>query len=317
MRVAAFLLIALLTAPAVAQDMNMPGMDMSGMGGQMDHGGHGGHDAPAVRPAPMPDHSGHKSAPPVLIPAPNPPASALPPPVPEDYAADRYFPLERMDQARAALRREGRFTTGTVMIDQLEYRPQGEKDGYAWEGRFWYGGDIDRLSVSTEGEGRFGEVAESVELQAVWRHALDPWFNLELGVRHDFRPDPERSYAVIGIEGLAPYWFEVSSHVFVSDKGDVHLRGEAEYDQRITQRLILQPKLELNAALQDVPELGIGAGLDSLELGLRLRYEFVREFAPYVGVHWERKLGDTADFTRMRGENPSSLSAVIGIRAWF
>ncbi len=297
----ALLACILLCSPAAAQDTG--------------YGAHGGHDMQGARDSAAPDHSAHR--PPQSLPAaPDLPGNALPP-IPEDHAADRYFPRERMERARAELRKEARFATASVMIDELEYRPRGGQDGYAWDGRFWYGGDIDRLSIATEGEGRFGAAPESAELQAVWRHALDPWFNLELGVRHDFRPDPERSYAVIGIEGLAPYWFEVSGHVFVSDKGDVHLRTEAEYDQRITQRLILQPRAEINAALQDVPELGTGAGFESIELGARLRYEFVREFAPYAGIHWERKLGETADLARARGEGASSLSAVVGIRAWF
>ncbi len=342
MRLAALLAVAMLSAPAMAQEIDgrmdhgahgdhgaqggqampdMPAMeDEAGGDPHQGHEAHGAHSPPAAAlpalPLPVPDHSAHR-APQILPAAPDLPGDALPPPIPEDHAADRYFPQERMERARAALRGEGRFATASVMIDELEYRPRGGKDGYAWDGRFWYGGDIDRLALSTEGEGRFGAAPESAELRAVWRHALDPWFNLELGVRHDFRPDPERSYAVIGIEGLAPYWFEVSGHVFVSDKGDVHLRAEAEYDQRITQRLIFQPRAEIDAALQDVPELGIGAGFESVELGARLRYEFARQFAPYAGIHWERRLGETARLARARGEGASSLAAVVGIRAWF
>ena len=136
-------------------------------------------------------------------------------------------------------------------------------------------------------------------------------------MRHDIRPQPQRSYAAIGIEGLAPYWFEVEAQAFLSDRGDAHLRIEGSYDQRITQRLILQPAAELNVAAQDVPELGIGAGLSDVELGLRLRYELAREFAPYVGINWERRVGDSARFARAAGEGASTTSLVMGLRFWF
>ena len=301
------LVLAALSCPALAQEMDHADHEMhdpadaTDQSGEempaMDHAMHGMH---------MPESTQDEAL-----------GNAPPPPVPVDHAADRYFPAERMEQARAGLIAGGRFTTYSVMIDEAEYRAVDGQDGYAWEAEAFYGGDIDRLAVATEGEGAFGEAPESAELRAVWRHALNPWFNLELGARHDFRPDPERSYAVVGIEGLAPYWFEVAGRLFVSDKGDVHLRAEAEYDERITQRLILQPKFELNAAFQDVPELGIGSGVENIELGARLRYELVHEFAPYVGIHWERKLGRTANYARAEGEDVSGIAAVIGIRAWF
>ena len=181
----------------------------------------------------------------------------------------------------------------------------------------WTGGDIDRLAFETEGEGTFRGKVESAEVRAAWRHALDPWWNLEIGARQDFAPGPDRTYAVVGIEGLAPYWFEIGAHAFVSNTGDVHFRLEAEHDMRLTQRLVLQPSVEINAAAQDVPELGIGRGLETIELGARLRYEIVREFAPYVGIHWERKLGKTARLSRAAGDSPSVANAVVGIRMWF
>ena len=177
--------------------------------------------------------------------------------------------------------------------------------------------DINRFAFKTEGEGEVGGPLESAEVQALYSRAIDPWWNVVAGVRHDIRPEPQRSYATIGIEGLAPYWFEVEGQAFVSTKGDVHLRMEGSYDQRITQRLILQPAAEVNIAAQDVPELGIGSGISNIELGLRLRYEFAREFAPYVGFHWERKLGDTARYARADGEGASTASLVMGIRFWF
>jgi len=265
------------------------------------------------------DHSQHAAAArDAETPAEDPEVGSAPPPaVPADHSADSYFPPERMAQARGVLVQEGRFSTLALKIDELEYRAVNGRDGYGWAGEAWYGGDIDRLVVSSEGEGETGHAPERAELRALWRRALDPWWNVEIGARHDFRPDPERTYAVVGIEGLAPYWFEVEGQLFVSNKGDVHLRAGANYDQRITQRLIVQPQVELNAALQDVPEIGIAAGLERLELGARLRYEITPQFAPYLGVHWERKLGGTADLTRAAGEKPSAVSAVFGIRAWF
>ena len=200
---------------------------------------------------------------------------------------------------------------------ELEYRATNGRDGYKWQAEGWYGGDYDKLWLKTEGEGAFGEAPDQAEVQALYSRALDPWFNLQVGVRHDFRPDPERTHLVVGIEGLAPYWFEVDGALFLSDKGDLTARFEAEYDQRITQKLILQPTVEFNLSAQDAPRIGLGSGLTSAEAGLRLRYQFVPEFAPYVGIEYERKFGDTADFGRRVGEDVGGWSFLIGLRAWF
>jgi copper resistance protein B len=204
-----------------------------------------------------------------------------------------------------------------VMFNLAEYQAREGADGFRWDGEGWFGGDINRLVVKSEGSGAFGEGVEDAEIQALYSRAIGPYFNLQAGIRYDFEPNPSRTYAAIGFEGLAPYWFEVEGALFLSDKGDVLGRLEGYYDQRITQRLILQPRAELNLAAQDVPENGIGSGLSDVELGLRLRYEISRQFAPYVGVSWDRKLGDTADFARAAGEDPSSTSFVFGIRTWF
>lgn len=285
LRVAALLATAALASPAWAQDA--------------------GHEAHGM------DHAGHG------VPAGDAPGDAAPPPVPADHAADRFFPADRMARARAALLDEGRFTTGAVMIDQLEYRAVSGRDGYAWTGTAWYGGDMDRIAFASEGEGAFGHRPERAETRLVWRHALNPWWNLEAGVRHDFSPSPQRTYATIGIEGLAPYWFEVEGQVFVSTRGDVHLRVGGYHDVRLAGPLVLQPDAEVNVALQDVPALGIGAGVERIELGARLRYELSPQFAPYLGIHWERKLGATADHARADGERASAVSAVAGVRVWF
>ena len=178
-------------------------------------------------------------------------------------------------------------------------------------------GDIDRLVLKSEGEGVFGQSLESGEVQALYSRALDPYWNLQAGVRHDFQPGPPLTYATIGVEGLALYWFETEAALFVSTDGDLLGRLEGYYDQRLTQRLILQPRVELNLSAQEMPAQGIGAGLSNAELGLRLRYEIAREFAPYIGISFDGKTGVTARYARDHGEAPTATSLVIGIRTWF
>lgn len=277
------------------------------------HAGHQMPPAPEKR-APLHAHAGHEPGipdPPVAPPS----AAALSGP---DHAADAIFGTPAMASARETVRMEhGDIKSSMILIDQLEAITGEGEDGYAWNAQGWYGGDIDRLWIKTEGESRFGEHLEHVEVQALWSHALDPWWNLQTGIRQDFGAGPDRTYAVVGIQGLAPYWFEMGGALFLSDKGDVTARIEVEYDQRLTRKLILQPAAELNFAAQDVAELGIGSGLSTAELGLRLRYQFVPEFAPYVGVQYEHAFGDTADFRRARDEKAGGWNVLIGIRAWF
>lgn len=275
------------------------------------HAGHRTHEQSAD------PHVGHAmpeagSAPPVAP----PPAEAFS--GPEHAAATIFDPelFERKRQARL-IEEHGGYVTGMFLADQLEYRARDGSDGYAWDVQAWYGGDYDKLWLKSEGEGAFGESPEQAEVQALYSRAIDPWFNLQAGLRHDFRPDPERTYLVLGIQGLAPYWFEVGGSMFFSDKGELTARFEAEYDQRITRKLVLQPSVEFDVSAQDMPELGVGSGLSTAEAGLRLRYEFVPEFAPYVGVQYERAFGDTADFRRAGGEAVGGWSVLFGIRSWF
>ena len=243
------------------------------------------------------------------------PATALSGP---DHAADAAFGSQAMSQAREQLRREhGDITAHKVMLDRFEARIGDGQDGYAIDAEAWVGGDIDKLWLKAEAEGTFRDSPEQAEVQALWSHAIDPWFNLQAGIRHDVRPDPERTHLVLGIHGLAPYWFEIDAAAFLSTKGDVTGRLEAEYDQRLTQRLILQPRVELDLAAQDVPEIGVGAGLTSAELGLRLRHEFIPEFAPYIGVAYERTFGATARYRRLAGESVGAWNLLLGVRTWF
>jgi copper resistance protein B len=248
----------------------------------------------------------------------SPVASAPPPPPPLDHAADSYYDPAEMAQARNALAYEsGGMPNSMLRIDRFERRVAKGADGYHWEGEGYTGGDIDRLFFKTEGEGDWNGALERAELQLLYSHAIGPYFNLQAGLRHDVRPSPQRSYAVIAVKGLAPYWLQVEGEAFFSNKGEGFIRLEASYDQRITQRWILQPQVQLNFAAQTVPDIGIGAGLSSVEAGLRLRYEIVREFAPYVGLSWERNFGETRRLARNAGENRPAAALVVGIRTWF
>ncbi len=321
-------------APASMEGMDhgaMQGMDHSAMPG-MDHSAMPGMTTPAqgqqgAQPMPgmqMPadEHSGHD------MPGMSmegvaqtgtalPPGNAPAPPIPTDHAADRVFGPQEMMDARHHLAQHGGQTFYQVLLNVAEYQIHSGRDGYRWDGEAWYGGDINRLWLKSEGEGEFRRGLDSAEVQALYSHAIDPYFNLQGGVRQDFGRGPKRTYATVGIEGLAPGFFEVEGALFLSNKGDVLGRVEGYYDQRITQRLILQPRAEFNLSAQDVPETDTGSGLVDVEVGLRFRYDVAREFAPYVGVSYLRKTGDTARFARAAGEDVHATSFVIGVRTWF
>jgi copper resistance protein B len=232
-------------------------------------------------------------------------------------AADAIWGANAMRASRKALCEEhGNMQLFWFQGDRAEYRVREGDDGYLWDVQGYYGGDINKFWFKSEGEGSFGEPIEDAEIQALYSRAIAPFFDLQLGIRQDLT-GPTRTHAVVGVQGLAPYMFEVDAAAFLSDQGDLTARIEAEYDQRLTQRLILQPRAEANLSAQDIPELGIGAGIDNLELGLRLRYEIAPEFAPYIGIEQEWKLGDSRNFAIADGEDPSVTNYVIGIRFWF
>ena len=278
---------------------------------------HAGHSMP--QPSGADPHAGH--AMPGMSQSEAPPVA---PPPPEAFSGPEHAATTIFDPGLFLRKREeelidahGGYVTWMLLAEQIEYRASIGSDGYKWDIQGWYGGDYDKLWLKSEGEGEFGHSPEQAEVQALYSRSLDPWFNLQAGIRHDFRPDPERTHFIVGIQGLAPYWFEVDGQLFLSNKGDLTARFEAEYDQRITNKLILQPVAEFDLAAQDVPELGIGSGLSSAEVGVRLRYEFVPEFAPYIGVEYERSFGDTADFARAAGEDVGGWSFLVGLRSWF
>lgn len=279
---------------------------------------HAGHAMPAA-PAEADRHAAHPSAvaaEPEAPPTGPPPPEALRGPA---HAADAFFGEQAMGAARERLRRShGVIRSSRVGVDLLEAQLRSGRDGFAWEDlHFRHGGDINRLLVTSEGEAAFGEGIERAEVQALWSRAIAPFFDLQAGLRYDVEPNPNRGHLVLGIQGLAPYWFEVDAALFLSNEGELTARFEGEYDQRITQRLILQPRIEADFSLQDIPELGIGTGLSAGEAGIRLRYQFVPEFAPYVGVQYERAFGDSARFRRAAGGDVGGWSLVMGVRAWF
>ncbi|WP_346837541.1 copper resistance protein B [Microbulbifer sp. SAOS-129_SWC] len=201
-----------------------------------------------------------------------------------------------------------------VRLDQLEAR---ENDGGALEGDAWYGNDRDKLWLKADWERGDGDT-EKAELQALYSRAIAPYWDLQMGVRHDFEAESSsRNWATIGLNGLAPYFFEINPALFVGDNGDSALRLQAEYELLFTQRWILSPEFEADVFGQNDREAGTGAGLTNVEVGLRLRYEITPQFAPYFGVHYEKKFGNAADFARDDGESVSGTSWVIGLRTWF
>ena len=327
-------------APAAATDPHA-GHDMSGMQtapAADPHAGHNmalaadphaGHDERGAQAATDP-HAGHDMSG-MATGAPNIPTSVdaadgrmveTPPPAAARaapaHAADLLFDPAVMAASRKQLLAEnGDVRTTAVLIDTLEAGFGDGEEGYSWNAQGWSGGDINRFWWKTEGEGALDGKLHEAEVQALYSRAVAPFWDVQAGVRQDFRPDgDDTTHLTVGVQGVAPYWFEMSAAAFLSTEGDLTARAEAEYDQRITQKWILQPAIEVAMSASDIPELEIGAGLTSVTAGLRLRYEIRKEFAPYVGVEWTRSLGDTADYVKARGLDPDAVRFVVGLKAW-
>jgi len=203
-----------------------------------------------------------------------------------------------------------------LLLDQLEAVHGRSANGQSWEAQGWYGGDIDRLWVRTEGERSSGRLEEA-DVEALWSHAVSTYWNTQLGARQDFGTGPNRTWAAVGIQGLAPYWFETEATFYAAAGGRTAARLRAEYDLLITQRLILQPELEVNAYGKADRRQGTGSGLSDASFGLRLRYEIRREFAPYIGIRFIDRFGRSADMARAEGQPVFDRQVVAGIRAWF
>lgn len=279
--------------------------------------------APAISFHPAPgaqDHSQHRTPAPQADPPaqhrqspPSEPGESerahVPPDAPKHFMGD--MPKARMIEL---MQMEDDAPYGKVLLDQLEWRESRGTDAQVWELDVWYGDDYNKLWLETEGE-RVDAAAGRVEL--MWDRIISPWWSFQTGVRRDFGAGPSRTWLDLGIQGLAPHFFEIDAAVYIGEQGRIAARFSGEYDILVTQQLILQPELELRAFGRDDPENGIGSGLSDLELGLRLRYEIRRELAPYIGLHWQRKFGRTADLARDEGEDPDDLAVVAGLRLWF
>ena len=240
-----------------------------------------------------------------------------PPPAPADHAADYYYDPALMDEARRGLREDHGGTIHSKVFFNIAEFQLGQPGGYRWDGQAWLGGDINRVVIKTQGDGSRRGGLDTAELQLLYSRAVAPYTDIQAGIRYDFKPDPSRAYLTLSVQQLFPYWFEFEGALFFSNRGELLARLEGYYDLLLTQQLVLQPRAELNFAAQNSQDIGVGAGLSNAELGLRLRYEFRREFAPYIGVSYDQKLGNTAGYARTSGKESSSTKFVMGLRSWF
>lgn len=202
------------------------------------------------------------------------------------------------------------------LFNRLEAFDADPGGGQVWEATGWIGGDVDRLWLRSEGERKDG-VTESADLELLYGRAISPWWDLVAGVRQDFDPGDPQTFAAIGVQGLAPQKFEISATAYLGERGQTAARFEAEYELLLSNRLILQPLVEIELFGKDDPARHVGSGLSTVEVGLRLRYEFTRQFAPYVGVVRERAFGGTADFRRGEFDKVDETRIVVGLRTWF
>ncbi len=318
--------IALLPISTIAQEMDHSSMDHS----KMDHSKMEmpAKEAPASKKPPAePDpHAGHTMP---KKPAPKPEAEQD-----MDHAAMGHSTKKAPDQPRQPipkLTQEDRAVAfpdagghaahdntiqSFMLFNRLEAWDADEGTGTAWEGQGWIGTDLNRLWLRTEGE-RLEGTTESADVELLYGRSISRWWDLVAGVRSDLEPGSSQNFAGIGIIGLAPYKYEIEATAYVGESGQSAARLEAEYDLLMTNRLILQPLVEMNLYGKDDESRGIGSGLSNVEVGLRLRYEFRRELAPYIGIKWEKAYGTTADFVEAQGESADDSEWVMGLRTWF
>ena len=243
-----------------------------------------------------------------MPPAPPVVSAPLPPPTATDIAAA--FPPVSMPPMH------GHDVNSYVLLDRLEAVHGDHGDGLSWAASAWVGGDLDRLWLRSEGERRAGR-NESADLEVLYGHSVATWWDVVAGWRHDFGAGQSQDFVAIGVQGKLPYKIELSATAYLARGGQTAARIESEYELPLSGRVYLQPRIELNLYGRDDPRRGIGAGLGTLEAGLRLRYEISRQFAPYLGIEHERRFGETATMARAAGEGAADTRLVAGIRIWF
>ena len=220
-----------------------------------------------------------------------------------------YGSMQGMDMADNA-------PLGRLLIDQLEAFHGRTGSGQRWDAEAWYGNDLDKLWLRSEGDRRRGTLEEG-DVEALWNHTVAPYWSTQLGVRQDLGVGPGRSWAAFGVQGLAPYWFELEATGYVGPAGRTAARLRATYELLLTQQLILQPEAEINLYGRNDPQRRIGSGVSDVQFGLRLRYEIRRQFAPYIGVNWVRRVGTTAGYARQDHQPVFDPQLVAGLRLWF
>ncbi|WP_174566955.1 copper resistance protein B [Rhodanobacter sp. B05] len=261
----------------------------------MDHGSMPGMDHGAKPATPMGPMQGG-----------NPPPNARSP----DYSDGLdYGSMQGMEMA-------DKLSLGMLLIDRLEAFHGRDGDGQSWEAEGWYGDDGNKLWLRSEGEHSRGKLDDG-DLEAFWNHAVAAYWSTQLGARQDLGEGPGRSWAALGVQGLAPYRFELEATAYAGASGRTAGRLRVDYELLFTQRLILQPELEANFYGKDDPQRRIGRGLSDVQFGLRLRYEVQRQFAPYIGVNWVRRIGTTADYARQDHQPVLDRQIAVGVRIWF
>jgi copper resistance protein B len=241
-------------------------------------------------------------------------SSAKPPePIPVLTPEDRAAAFPEISAGHAV---HGTSIQRFVLLDRLETWDADAGKGLAWEVQGWVGGDINRLWIRSRGE-RVDDTTESSDFELLYGRSVARWWDVVAGIRHDIQPGASQDFAAIGVMGLAPYQFEVEATLYIGEFGQTAARLETETDILLTNRLILQPVVELNLYGKNDEDRGIGSGLSQVEAGLRLRYEIWREFAPYIGVNWEKVYGETEDFARAAGGHAEDSEIVLGLKAWF
>jgi copper resistance protein B len=287
---------------------SMPGMSPEAMKG-MDHRGMAGMDHGATPTSGQGDMAGMGAMPGMTM---GPMQGGRPPPnarSPDYSDGVAGSPVD-------GLHMHGSTPIGMLLIDQLEAFHGRDANGQSWEAQGWYGNDANKLWIRTEGERSRGKL-EDGDVEVFWNRNIAAFWSTQLGVRQELGEGPNRSWAAFGVQGLAPYWFELEATGYVGANGRTAARLRAEYEMLFTQRLILQPEAEVNLYGKNDPQRRIGSGVSDLQFGLRLRYEIRRQFAPYIGVNWVRRVGTTADYARQDHQPVLDRQIVAGFRLWF